>query len=199
MTIRERIAAHLRIDESRVGLGIGLGDPTDHRDALMFDGRSVWAADAPIDVAVTESPNWFGVRDGPDQLVVNADLVRCDRHGDVLAPLSDAVEMRASQDDHSRAVRQLAGALSTHKGISLPWGRPVCSWFSVRTRIPASAWQQFRGDGKVDAPPDPFRAFLPGLVRVTPPAGFVVSEYAAALVGFVGKWVHEEQRMKGTT
>lgn len=69
MTIRERMAVQLQIDQSRVGRGVGLGDPTDHRDALMIEVRSVWAGDARFDVAVAESPNGFGVLDGEGSAV----------------------------------------------------------------------------------------------------------------------------------
>lgn len=203
MTVRERIAAQLQIDETRVGLGVGLGDPTDRRDALMIDGRSVWAADAPIDIAVAESPNWFGVLDGEGSAVAAVDIVRCDRQGSIRAVRAEVFELRGSQGDHGRAVQRLGGALSAYKGISLPWGRPVCPWFSIRTAIPASAWARIRGDFVVEPPAARLGNFLPGVVRVVPEPGFEVSEYAAALTGFVEDWVrqcrqHEDQHMKGT-
>lgn len=193
MTLRQRIAERLSVSEAAVGLGIGLGDAGDPRDAFLVRGASVWPSAPPIAYTVTTSPNWFGVADhqtirGVDNVVLEDGDAVADLIGGSGADVRDLWPCRETTQETTRSLRRLAGALGQIRKVVLPWGMPVGGWFTVRTPIPAAAWEQWRSPGRIDVPPPALAVFLPGIVRLVPDRGVLVADYADSFAEFVHEW-----------
>jgi len=193
VTLRQRIAERLSVSEAAVGLGIGLGDAGDPRDAFLVRGASVWPSAPPIAYTVTTSPNWFGVADHPTVRGVETIVLE---DGDAVTdfvggsqPLVDELwPCLETTQETVRSLRQLAGALGQIPKVALSWGTPIGGWFTVRTPIPAPAWKHWRTFGRVDAPPPAFAAFLPGVVRLVADRDVPAADYADSFAEFVHEW-----------